>query len=105
MPLIGVKSQRERRADEIFPRSLLLGRNHFPQFLNSSLKSALFALVILVPLRQTGHLALESSPPDLHRNLASSTRNRNGDVTPMTRIAACPLHPVGTWHINSHYER
>src|ERR1700732_4666568 len=70
MPLIGVKSQRERRADEIFPRSLLLGRNHFPQFLNSSLQSALFALVILVPLRQTGHLALESSPQDLHRNLA-----------------------------------
>jgi len=38
-------------------------RNHFPQFLNSSLKSALFALVILVPLRQTGHLALESLKP------------------------------------------
>src|SRR6266446_4512978 len=54
---------RERRANETFPRSLRLGRNHFPQFLNSSLKSALFALVILVPLRQTGHLALESLKP------------------------------------------
>src|SRR5208282_2620689 len=46
-----------------FRRSLRVGRNHLPQLLNSSLKSALLALVALVSLRQTGHLALESLKP------------------------------------------
>ena len=53
----------ERRAEETCPRSPRVGRNHLPQLLSGSLKGALFTLVILVSLRHTGYLALESLKP------------------------------------------
>jgi hypothetical protein len=40
-----------------------VGRNHLAPFPNSSLKSTLLALVVVVSLRHTGHLALKSLKP------------------------------------------
>jgi hypothetical protein len=70
-----------RNASGAILSRLSLGRNHFPQFSNRSLKSALFALVILVPLRQTGHLALESSPVPNCTRLDALEERRHDNAT------------------------
>ena len=59
----GLGWARERCAEDTVPRSMHVGRNHLAQFSNSSLKSTLLALVSLVSLRHTGHLALKSLKP------------------------------------------